>query len=57
MEVWAWLQTNWVSVVTIVWTIDQLLKLLVKLTPTVKDDNVVDFIGRILARFLPPKQP
>lgn len=51
-----WIQANWTSVVTIVWTIDQLLKLLVKLTPSVKDDNVVDMIGGFLARFIPKGQ-
>ena len=56
MEIVTWIQTNWVVVVSVVWTIDQLLKLLVKLTPTVKDDNVVDMIGGFLAKFFPKGQ-
>jgi len=51
-----WIQSNWTNVVAIVWTIDQLLKLLVKLTPTVKDDNVVDMIGSFLTKFFPKGQ-
>lgn len=55
MEVWAWVQANWASIVALLWTIDQLLKIISKLTPTTVDDNLSDMLGNFLARFLQKK--
>lgn len=49
-----WIQTNWVNVVAILWTVDQLLKIIAKLNPA-HDwvDNVSDALGNILVKFFP----
>ena len=50
-----WIQTNWLTIVATVWSIDQFLKLIAKLTPTKWDDNVTDIIGNFLAKFFPKR--
>lgn len=50
-----WLTDNWVSIVAALWSFDQLLKVVSKLTPTKFDDNLSDMLGNFLARFLPKK--
>ena len=52
----AWFSTNWVNVVAVLWTIDQLLKIIAPLTGTKIDDNLADSFGKILARFFPKGQ-
>jgi len=51
-----WLTNNWVHIVAILWSLDQLLKVVAQLTPTKVDDNIADILGKILARFFPQKQ-
>lgn len=51
-----WLQNNWLTVVAAVWSLDQLLKIVAKLTPTKIDDNVADYLGTMLAKFFPKGQ-
>ena len=41
--------------VAILWSIDQLLKLIAPLTPTKIDDNLADILGKLLGRFFPKK--
>lgn len=52
----AWFQTNWGSVAVAVWSIDQALKIIAKLTPWGWDDNVADFIGNLIAKIFPKKE-
>ena len=52
-----WIQANWVQIVAALWSFDQLLKIISPLTPTKIDDNISDYIGKMLAKFFPPKQP
>lgn len=47
----AWFGANWVSVMGILWAIDQILKLVAPLTPTKIDDNIADVFGKLLAKF------
>lgn len=51
-----WIMENWPSIVAILWTFDQLLKIIAKLTPTKIDDNISDYFGSLLAKFLPKQQ-
>ena len=51
-----WLQEHWIAIVATVWSIDQALKLVAKLTPFKWDDNVADIIGGFLAKFFPKGQ-
>lgn len=48
-----WIQHNWVNIVAILWSIDQLLKVIAPLTPTKIDDNLADYLGKFLSKFLP----
>ena len=50
-----WLQAHWVELVAALWSFDQLLKIVAKLTPTKVDDNIADYIGSMLAKFFPKK--
>lgn len=54
--IFAWFSSNWMSVMGIVWGIDQLLKLIAPLTGTKVDDNIADIFGKIVARFFPKGQ-
>lgn len=47
----AWFSTNWVNVVALLWTLDQLLKIIAPLTSSKVDDNIADVFGKLLARF------
>ena len=52
----AWITNgnNWTNIVAILWTVDQLLKIIAKMNPEKNwVDNVSDFLGNILARFFP----
>ena len=51
-----WIQSHWITIVATVSTIDQLLKLVSKLTPFKWDDNVADMLGGLLAKFFPKGQ-
>lgn len=50
-----WLTANWVNIVAALWSFDQLLKIVAKLTPTKVDDNIADYLGSILSKFFPQK--
>ena len=50
MEVINWLKENWVSVMGIIYAIDQILKIIAPLTPTKIDDNLADILGKLLAK-------
>ena len=54
--IFAWFSTNWVNVVAILWTIDQLMKIIAPMTGTKIDDNLSDSLGKLLARFFPKGQ-
>ena len=48
-----YIQAHWLEIVGILWGIDQILKVVAKLTPTKIDDNISDMLGGLLARFFP----
>ena len=50
-----WITKHWVEIVAALWSFDQLLKIISPLTPTKIDDNISDYIGKLLARFFPKK--
>lgn len=48
---------NWTNIVAILWSIDQLLKIIAKMNPKVDwIDNLSDGLGSILSRFFPKGQ-
>ena len=53
MTVISWFQTNWVHIVEIITSTIGIASIIVKLTPTIKDDNilkgVIKFIGKFIA--------
>jgi len=55
MEIVNWFQTNWVAICAAIWSFDQLLKIVAKITPWGWDDNLSDMIGKFIAQFLPKK--
>ncbi len=49
-------QHAWVGVVvTVLWSVDQILKVVAPLTKTKIDDNIADYLGQFLAKFFPKK--
>lgn len=54
---WVTNGNNWTNIVAILWTVDQLLKILAKINPAADwVDNISDALGNILARFFPKGQ-
>lgn len=51
MEIITWLKANWESVLAIIGGIVSVATIIVKLTPTQKDDNVLATLIRILSIF------
>lgn len=51
-----WLQGHYIDIMAVLWSVDQLLKTVAPLTPWKMDDNVADWVGKTLARFLPKKK-
>ena len=51
MEIITWLKTNWESILSIIGGVVSVATIIVKLTPTQKDDNVLATIIRVLAIF------
>lgn len=53
MEIIAWFQTNWASLIQLYLAIVGVASIAVKLTPTLKDDDilkgVVKFVGKFIA--------
>lgn len=49
--IFSFITNHGVELVAILWTIDQLLKLVSKLTPWKWDDNLSDILGDLLAKF------
>lgn len=53
MEIIGWLQTNWTNITTIIAYAISIASIIVKLTPTLKDDDalkgVIKFIGKYIA--------
>lgn len=41
--------------VAVLWSIDQLLKVLAPLTPWKLDDNISDILSKLLSKFFPKK--
>lgn len=52
-----WISHNWVNIVAILWSVDQILKVVAKLNPK-HDwvDNLSDMFGNILVKFFPKGQ-
>lgn len=44
-----WVQANWISVMGILWGVDQILKVVAPLTKSKWDDNLSDMLGKWLA--------
>ena len=51
MEIITWLKTNWDSVLAIIGGVVSVATIIVKLTPTQKDDNVLATLIRLLSVF------
>jgi len=51
------LKTNWVDIVAAVWLLEQLLRIISKITPTKFDDNLVDGLYKLLMTFFPKRLP
>lgn len=53
LQIYQWVQNNWVDIVQLYGAIVAVASIIVKLTPTLKDDtwllNVVKFLGRYIA--------
>lgn len=53
MEIFGWFQTNWTNITTIVAHVIAIASIVVKLTPTLKDDDalkgVIKFVGKYIA--------
>ena len=53
MEVIAWFQVNWTKITEVIAYVIAIASIIVKLTPTLKDDNillgVVKFLGKYIA--------
>lgn len=52
IALWGAKLAPWVAVL---WSIDQLLKVVAPLTPWKLDDNLADILGNLLAKFFPKK--
>ena len=50
---WSWIQTNWVDICNVVAYLIAIASIIVKITPTLKDDNylkaIIKFIGKYIA--------
>ena len=51
MDIITWLKTNWDSVLAIIGGVVSVATIIVKLTPTQKDDNVLATLIRLLSVF------
>lgn len=51
-----WVQTHWLELAGVWYAIDQILKIIAPLTPTKIDDNISDYIGKLVARVFGPKK-
>lgn len=51
MEIITWLKANWESILAIIGGVVSVATIIVKLTPTQKDDNVLATIIRVLSIF------
>jgi len=53
MEILNWFQTNWSNITTIIAYVIAIASIVVKLTPTLKDDDalksVIKFLGKYIA--------
>jgi len=53
MNIIEWLQTNWTNISTVIAYIIAIASIIVKLTPTLKDDDmlkgVIRFVGKYIA--------
>lgn len=50
-----WIKDHWIDIMAIVWSLDQILKIVAKMTANKVDDNISDMIGNILTKFFPKK--
>lgn len=53
MAIVAWVQANWVNIVSVITSIIGVASIIVKMTPTLKDDNIllgiIKFLGKYIA--------
>lgn len=47
-----WLQTNWVNIATVISYLIAIASIIVKFTPTLKDDNVLLAIIKFLSKYI-----
>lgn len=51
MDIIGFLKDNYLNIIAVLWSVDQLLKVVAPLTPWKFDDNVADILGKLLASF------
>ena len=53
----AWIQANWIALIAAVVAIEHAIRLISKLTPWTWDDNIADWLAKLLKIFIPIKKP
>jgi len=51
-DVIAWIKANWVDIANVVTAIIALASIIVKITPTVKDNEILEKIIKFLAKYI-----
>jgi len=52
MEIINWLQTNWANIASVIAYLIAIASIIVKLTPTLKDDNVLLAVIKFLSKYI-----
>ena len=52
MNVVNWVQTNWVMIVQVITSTIGVASIIVKMTPTLKDDNILKSVVKFLGKFI-----
>jgi hypothetical protein len=52
MEILTWFQTNWTNITTIIAYAIAIASIVVKLTPTIADDNVLKSVIKFLGKYI-----
>jgi hypothetical protein len=48
----AWFQTNWVNIVNVITAVIAAASIIVKMTPTLKDDNILLGVIKFLSKYI-----
>jgi hypothetical protein len=57
MQIITWFQTHWVDVVNIITGVIAVASIIVKLTPTLKDDNILLGVVKFLSKYIALNTP